>query len=62
MVRFEVPEMAAFVQQVAAELGLAHLRGVHARVEGLSERYDIVSSRAFASLVELAKANQPAAA
>ncbi|VTU12797.1 Ribosomal RNA small subunit methyltransferase G [Variovorax sp. SRS16] len=45
-----VAKKAAFVQQVTAELELANLRGLHARVEALSGSYDIVSSRAFASL------------
>jgi 16S rRNA (guanine527-N7)-methyltransferase len=45
-----VAKKAAFVQQAAAELKLANLRGVHARVESLSEPYDIICSRAFASL------------
>lgn len=45
-----VAKKAAFVQQVAAELRLGNLRGVHARVESLGQGYDIVSSRAFASL------------
>lgn len=47
-----VAKKAAFVQQVAVELRLGNLRGVHARVENLVERYDVVSSRAFASLVD----------
>ena len=45
-----VAKKVAFVQQVAAELKLPNLRGVHARVESLAGEYDIVSSRAFASL------------
>ncbi|MES2532132.1 MAG: 16S rRNA (guanine(527)-N(7))-methyltransferase RsmG [Pseudomonadota bacterium] len=45
-----VAKKAAFVQQVAAELALPNLRGVHARVEALSGAYDVVSCRAFASL------------
>ncbi len=45
-----VAKKAAFVQQVAAELELPNLRGLHARVELLEGSYDIVSSRAFASL------------
>jgi 16S rRNA (guanine527-N7)-methyltransferase len=45
-----VAKKAAFVQQVAAELALTNLRGVHARVETLSGHYDVVSCRAFASL------------
>jgi 16S rRNA (guanine527-N7)-methyltransferase len=45
-----VAKKAAFVQQAAATLQLPNLRGIHARVENLSEPYDVVSSRAFASL------------
>lgn len=45
-----VAKKAAFVQQVAVSLKLPHLRGLHARVESLTERYDVVCSRAFASL------------
>lgn len=47
-----VAKKAAFIQQVAATLKLPNLRGVHARVESLTDRYDVVSSRAFASLVD----------
>ena len=47
-----VAKKAAFVQQVAVELGLPNLRGLHARVETLSGAYDVVSCRAFASLVD----------
>ncbi len=47
-----VAKKAAFVQQVAVSLKLAHLRGIHARVESLTEPYDLVCSRAFASLVD----------
>ncbi|RIX73538.1 16S rRNA (guanine(527)-N(7))-methyltransferase RsmG [Acidovorax cavernicola] len=45
-----VAKKAAFVQQVAAELELPNLRGVHARVESLAGSYEVISSRAFASL------------
>lgn len=45
-----VAKKSAFVQQAAAALQLPNLSGVHARVENLQETYDIVSSRAFASL------------
>ena len=45
-----VSKKAAFVQQVAASLRLSNLRGVHARVESLTAPYDVVCSRAFASL------------
>lgn len=45
-----VAKKAAFVQQAAVSLKLPHLRGLHARVESLAEPYDVVCSRAFASL------------
>jgi 16S rRNA (guanine527-N7)-methyltransferase len=47
-----VAKKAAFIQQVTVSLKLPHLRGIHARVEKLTERYDVVNSRAFASLVD----------
>ncbi len=47
-----VGKKAAFVQQVALDLRLPTLRGLHARVETLTEPFDVVSSRAFASLVD----------
>ena len=47
-----VAKKAAFIQQVAATLRLPNLRGVHARVENLTEKYDVISSRAFASLAD----------
>ena len=45
-----VAKKAAFVQQVAVELELPNLRGLHARVELLEGSYNVISSRAFASL------------
>jgi 16S rRNA (guanine527-N7)-methyltransferase len=45
-----VAKKAAFVQQVAASLKLSNLRGLHARVESLTEPYQVICSRAFASL------------
>lgn len=45
-----VAKKTAFVQQAAAELKLPNLRGLHARVETLAGAYDVISSRAFASL------------
>jgi len=47
-----VAKKAAFVQQAAATLALPNLRGVHDRVENLKGTYDVISSRAFASLVD----------
>lgn len=45
-----VAKKALFIQQVAAALRLPNLHGVHARVENLTQTFDVVSSRAFASL------------
>jgi 16S rRNA (guanine527-N7)-methyltransferase len=45
-----VGKKAAFIQQAAAQLQLPNLRGVHDRVENLAGPYDVVCSRAFASL------------
>jgi 16S rRNA (guanine527-N7)-methyltransferase len=47
-----VSKKAAFVQQAAVTLKLPNLRGLHARVESLRDPYDVVSSRAFASLAD----------
>ena len=47
-----VAKKMAFVQQVASELKLPNLRGVHARVEQWTGSYNIISSRAFASLAD----------
>ncbi len=48
-----VAKKAAFIQQAAVTLKLPNLRGVHARVEELkAEAFDIVTSRAFSSLVD----------
>lgn len=48
----KVGKKAAFIQQVAATLKLPNLLGTHARVETLSGPFDVVCSRAFASLVD----------
>jgi 16S rRNA (guanine527-N7)-methyltransferase len=45
-----VAKKAAFIQQVAVSLKLPNLRGLHARVESLTEPYQVICSRAFASL------------
>ena len=49
-----VAKKASFVHQVSASLALPNLRGLHARVESLradaGEGFDVVASRAFASL------------
>jgi 16S rRNA (guanine527-N7)-methyltransferase len=45
-----VAKKAAFVQQVAVSLRLSNLSGLHARVESLTDPYQVICSRAFASL------------
>lgn len=51
-----VLKKATFIQQVAASLKLPNLRGIHARVESLKAQegggYDVICSRAFASLAD----------
>jgi 16S rRNA (guanine527-N7)-methyltransferase len=59
-----VGKKAAFIQQTAATLKLPNLRGVHARVETLTAEqgggFDVVCSRAFASLVDFTAWSQAA--
>ncbi|HWI12347.1 MAG TPA: 16S rRNA (guanine(527)-N(7))-methyltransferase RsmG [Burkholderiaceae bacterium] len=51
-----VGKKAAFVQQVAGELQLRNLRAEHRRVEQLkNEPFNLVTSRAFASLADFAQ-------
>lgn len=57
-----VSKKAAFIQQVAGELGLKNLRGVHARVESLTGPFDVLCSRAFASLADFTTWSRPALA
>jgi 16S rRNA (guanine527-N7)-methyltransferase len=48
-----VAKKVSFIRQVAAELGVGNLRAEHARVESLQHGgYDLVISRAFASLAD----------
>ena len=48
-----VGKKASFVRQVGAELGLRNLHSLHARVESMeSAAFDIITSRAFATLAE----------
>jgi 16S rRNA (guanine527-N7)-methyltransferase len=54
-----VGKKAAFIQQAALALGLANLRGVHARVEQMLPAdvrggFDVITSRAFATLEDFA--------
>jgi len=47
-----VGKKAAFIKQVALSLGLANLKGLHARVETIVDPFDVICSRAFASLAD----------
>ena len=50
-----VGKKAAFIRQVAGELAMSNLLAIHARVENLSgEPFDVITSRAFASLADFA--------
>jgi 16S rRNA (guanine527-N7)-methyltransferase len=57
-----VAKKAAFIQQVAATLKLPNLKGLHARVESLTHPFDVVCSRAFASLIDFTTWSQSALA
>ena len=55
-----VGKKAAFIRQVAGELGLRNLHAVHARVEELpGPPFDVVTSRAFASLPDFVRLTRP---
>lgn len=45
-----VAKKAAFIKQAALALKLPNLTGLHARVESLVQPFDVICSRAFASL------------
>jgi len=45
-----VAKKAAFIKQVALVLKLPNLKGLHARVESITQTFDVIGSRAFASL------------
>ena len=47
-----VAKKTAFIQSTAHTLGLANLQAQHTRVESLRQTFDVVSSRAYASLVD----------
>lgn len=57
-----VAKKAGFIRQVAAELGLRNLESRHGRVEQITgtEAFDMVTSRAFASLADFARLTQAA--
>lgn len=45
-----VAKKAAFIKQAALALKLPNLHGLHARVENIAQPFDVICSRAFASL------------
>ena len=54
-----VGKKAAFIQQVASDLRLSNLQSIHGRVEQWrGEPFDLVTSRAFASLVDFTQLSQ----
>lgn len=58
-----VAKKAAFIRQAAAELGLPNLQGVHGRVEAPSTfkapEFDLITSRAFASMLDFTSLTRP---
>ena len=55
-----VAKKVAFIQQTAATLKLSNLKGLHARIEAVTNPYDIISSRAFASLADFVNGSHKA--
>jgi 16S rRNA (guanine527-N7)-methyltransferase len=55
-----VGKKAAFIRQAAAALALPNLHAIHGRVEQQrSPSYDLITARAFASLVDLTRLTRP---
>ena len=57
-----VGKKAAFIKQAALALGLGNLTGLHARVETITQPFDVICSRAFASLLDFTSWSQAALA
>jgi 16S rRNA (guanine527-N7)-methyltransferase len=57
-----VGKKAAFIKHVALALGLSNLTGLHARVEAITQPFDVICSRAFASLSDFTVWSQAALA
>ena len=55
-----VGKKAAFIKHVALALGLPNLSGLHARVETITQPFDVICSRAFASLADFTGWSQAA--
>ena len=55
-----VGKKAAFVRQVAGDLGLKNLHAAHSRVESLkAPPFDVITSRAFAALADFVARSRP---
>ena len=58
-----VAKKAAFIRQAAAELGIPNLLGVHGRVEATgtfkTPQFDLITSRAFASIQDFTTLTRP---
>ena len=52
-----VGKKAAFITQAAGTLGLKNVKAIHGRIASVGGRFDIVASRAFASLNEFVTAS-----
>lgn len=50
-----VAKKAAFIKQAALALKLPNLAGLHARVESITQPFDVICSRAFASLADFTR-------
>ncbi len=57
-----VAKKMAFVRQAGAELGLRNLHALHGRIETVTSPFDVVCSRAFASLDEFVALSRTALA
>jgi 16S rRNA (guanine527-N7)-methyltransferase len=57
-----VAKKTAFIQQAAGALALPNLRGIHSRVEQLTDHYPLATSRAFASLSDFVESSGAALA
>ena len=55
-----VAKKSAFITQAALALRLPNLQGLHARVESIGQPFDVVCSRAFASLHDFTRWSAPA--
>ena len=57
-----VAKKAAFIKQAALALKLPNLHSLHARVESITQPFDVICSRAFASLVDFTQSSTNALA